>query len=291
MTDQPTDISPAAPAELRLRARIAYDGTDFSGWARQPGLRTVAQVLEEALTTALHAPTPVHTVCAGRTDAGVHARDQHVHADVDAGVWQRACGGDPRRVRRRVNGLLPDDLRMLELRPAEPGFDARFSVVHRRYTYRISDLTEVDPLLRASVVGWPRPLDLDAMNDAAATLVGRHDFAAFCRHRPGSTTVRTLVELSWRRDDATRLAELTVVADAFCHSMVRSLVGVLLPVGEGRREVSWPGQVLMQGERRGDVTVAPARGLVLAEVTYADDLAAQARRSRRVRTLPTRHER
>lgn len=272
------------PPDVRLRARVAYDGTDFSGWARQPGRRTVQEELERALTTALRSPIPVHTVCAGRTDAGVHARDQHVHADIPSDVWPAAH--DDRRLARRLNGLLPPDVRVLEVRRAEPGFDARFSVDHRRYTYRVSDVAEVDPLWRTSVVGWPRRLDIEAMNDAAAALVGRHDFAAFCRHRPGSTTVRTLLELTWRRDAATRLAQLSVVADAFCHSMVRSLVGVLLPVGEGRRDVSWPAQVLREGLRRGDVMVAPAHGLMLEQVTYADDLAGQAQRARRMRTVP-----
>ncbi|MDQ1247846.1 MAG: tRNA pseudouridine38-40 synthase [Actinomycetota bacterium] len=263
---------------LRVRVRLGYDGTDFHGWARQPGLRTVQGEVEEALATALRLTVRPRTVCAGRTDAGVHARDQHLHVDVPTAQWP----GEGAQVARRLNGLLPADVRIFECSAAPPGFDARFSVRSRAYRYRVCDGAEVDPLQRRFVVGHPRRLDLAAMNSAAADLLGEHDFAAFCRFRAGSTTVRTLLRMEWRRDHD-GLADLVVRADAFCHSMVRSLVGVLLPVGDGRRDTAWPQQMLAEGMRSPEIVVAPARGLVLDRVEYAEDVAAQAVVARRVR--------
>jgi tRNA pseudouridine38-40 synthase len=263
---------------LRVRARLGYDGTHFHGWARQPGLRTVQGEVESALATVLRLPERPRTVCAGRTDAGVHAADQHLHVDLPTEAWP----GDGPRVRRRLNGLLAADVRVFEVELAPRGFDARFSVRSRRYRYRVRDGGEVDPLQRCFVVGHPGRLDIDAMNEAAGALLGEHDFAAFCRRREGTSTVRTLLELAWHRD-ASDLAELTVQADAFCHSMVRSLVGVLLPVGDGRRDVGWPGRMLASRQRGPEVVVAPASGLVLDRVEYAEDLAEQAQRARRLR--------
>jgi tRNA pseudouridine38-40 synthase len=134
------------------------------------------------------------------------------------------------------------------------------------------------------VLEWPRPLDVDAMNAAAAALLGEHDFAAFCRRREGATTVRTLLDVTWSRD-ATGIAVLDVRADAFCHSMVRSLVGCLLAVGEGRREPDWAASILTAGVRSSEVAVAPPHGLTLEEVGYPEDadLAARAERARRMR--------
>jgi tRNA pseudouridine38-40 synthase len=208
---------------------------------------------------------PVQTVCAGRTDAGVHARGQVAH--VDASVWPVEVDA------QRINRALPDDIRVIRVAPAPPGFDARFSALWRRYSYRVSDNgLGPDPLLRRQVLDWGRPLELDAMNEAAAALLGEHDFAAFCKPRPEATTVRTLLDLHWSRpQEADGDAVLTVRADAFCHSMVRSLVGVLLPVGDARRPVSWPGQVLAAGMRDSGVTVMPAHPLVLEEVAYPAD--------------------
>lgn len=264
---------------VRIRARLAYDGTDFSGWARQPDRRTVQGEVERALTVALHHPVPVQVVCAGRTDAGVHARDQHIHADLRAEVWNPA---DTHRLVRRINGLLPDDVRMRDLASAPAGFDARFSVLSRRYCYRLTDGTEVDPLQRRFVVTWPHVLDLDAMNTAARAVLGEHDFAAFCRRRPEASSVRTLRHLRWQRD-AHGVVAMSIEADAFCHSMVRSLVGAFLPVGSGRRPPEWPAAVLAGGKRIPEVVVMPAHGLVLERVSYADDPAAQAAVARRVR--------
>ena len=275
---------------MRLRLDLAYDGTGFHGWAVQPSLRTVQGELEAALATVLRVET-VSVTCAGRTDTGVHARGQVVHLDVEADVLAAAAGRStapaPEALLRRLNGVLPVDVRVQRAAEAPDTFDARFSALWRRYAYRIADAADlVDPLVRTAVLAWPRPLDLDAMNAAAATLVGEHDFAAFCRKREGATTIRTLLELRWDRDDA-GLAVATVRADAFCHSMVRALVGAMVAVGEGRRTPEWAGEVLHGAVRDPGVTVMHAHGLTLEQVAYpADDrLAAQADAARVVRTL------
>jgi tRNA pseudouridine38-40 synthase len=273
---------------VRLRLDLAYDGGDFHGWATQPGLRTVQGLLEEALATLLRVDS-VPVTCAGRTDTGVHARGQVAHLDVDAGVLEAAAGRStqppPEALMRRLNGVLPDDVRVLRVAEAPDGFDARFSALWRRYAYRIADTPAVvDPVTRNHVLTWPRPLDLDAMNQAAVHLQGEHDFAAFCRKREGATTVRTLLELGWTRD-AAGVATLTVRADAFCHNMVRALVGCLVAVGEGRQVPTWPKEVLEAGARDPRVTVMQAHGLTLEEVAYpaAGELAARAEQARRLR--------
>ncbi len=270
---------------MRLRIDIAYDGTDFSGWASQPSLRTVQETLEQALGTALRVPAP-RLVCAGRTDAGVHARGQVVHLDVDpvalAGAAGRAQEPPPQALVRRLNGILPADVRVRRVREVSAAFDARFSALWRRYVYRVVDSAEaLDPLQRGHVLAWPRPLDEAAMSVAAAGLVGHHDFASFCRQRAGATTVRVLHELTWaRREDG--VLEATVRADAFCHSQVRALVGCLLAVGDGRRPVEWPAEVLQARRRDPAVAVAPAHGLTLEQVAYPveDELAARATMTR-----------
>ncbi len=258
---------------MRLRIDLAYDGTEFRGWAAQPGLRTVEGELTTALATALRVDA-VTVVCAGRTDAGVHARAQVVHCDVET--------SPPPSTDRRLNGLLPRDVRVRRLSEAPAGFDARFAASWRRYAYRIADTAAlVDPLVRSHVLTWPRPLDLDAMNEASARLVGQHDFASFCRRRAGATTIRELLDLSWSRDPA-GLAVATVRADAFCHTMVRSLVGCLLAVGDGRRPPAWAVEILRAEARHPSVIVARARGLTLEEVAYPPDeeLAARAEATR-----------
>ncbi len=265
---------------MRLRIDLAYDGTDFHGWATQPGLRTVQGELSAALATALRMPT-VGLVCAGRTDTGVHARGQVVHADVDAESLASSTGRSAEppldALRRRVNGILDPDVRVRRVVEAPGGFDARFSALWRRYAYRIADEPgAVDPLARRHVLTWPRPLDLAAMNEASALLLGEHDFASFCRQREGATTIRTLLELDWVRDDDGR-AVATVRADAFCHSMVRSLVGCLLPVGDGRRPPAWAEEVLRAATRDPAVTVAQPHGLTFEQVAYPDDAGLGAR--------------
>jgi tRNA pseudouridine38-40 synthase len=275
---------------LRVRLDLAYDGSGFHGWAAQPALRTVQGELEAALRTVLRLPSdqPVPTVCAGRTDTGVHARGQVVHVDVPPGAVERAAGRFDSAydaLVRRLNGVLEPDVRVRRARAAPVGFDARFSAEWRRYVYRIvDDPGVVDPLVRGHVLEWPRALDVTAMAEASQHLLGERDFASFCKRREGATTVRTLLALSWTRLPAGGI-EVTVRADAFCHSMVRSLVGCLLSVGEGRRPVSWPGEILAGGARSPSVVVAPAHGLTLEEVGYPsdDELAAQAVLTRRRR--------
>ena len=275
---------------MRLRLDLAYDGTDFHGWAAQPTLRTVQGTLEAALAQVLRLDS-VAVTCAGRTDTGVHARGQVVHLDVEEHALEESAGRSTspptEALLRRLNGVLPVDVRVHRVAVAADGFDARFSALWRRYAYRIADAPDlVDPLERTAVLAWPRRLDLAAMNEAAALLTGEHDFAAFCRKREGATTIRTLLDLSWDRDP-TGLVVATVRADAFCHSMVRALVGCLVAVGEGRRTPSWAGEVLRSAIRDPGVTVMHAHGLTLEEVAYPpdDELAAQAKAARVVRTL------
>jgi len=263
---------------VRWRIDVRYDGGGFHGWARQDGLRTVQGVLEEALGVVLRLPERPAVTCAGRTDTGVHARGQVVHVDLDVETGSTD-------LLRRLNGVLPDDVSVTAVAEAAAGFDARFSAVWRRYVYRLcDDARSWDPLRRAEVLRVGRPLDVVRMNEAAGRMLGEHDFAAFCRRREGASTVRALLEFSWLRGES-GLVEGTVVADAFCHSMVRALVGSMIPVGDGRREVGWPAAVLAGGVRDSAVAVVPAHGLTLEEVRYPadDELAARAEQSRQVR--------
>ncbi|MCC2318951.1 tRNA pseudouridine(38-40) synthase TruA [Cellulomonas chengniuliangii] len=263
---------------VRLRLDLAYDGTDFAGWARQPGLRTVEATLVEALARVLRQPA-VQVTVAGRTDAGVHAQGQVAHADVDAQAWEAMPGRSSRTPEEslviRLTGVLPPDVVVHRVAVAPPGFDARFSALRRLYAYRICDTAaRQDPLRRASVLRHRRALDVEAMDAASRLLLGRHDFAAFCKPREGATTIRTLENLSWTRP--TRGADEGLVvarvqADAFCHSMVRALVGASLAVGEGRRPVTWPAELLASRKRDPGSAVAPAYGLTLEEVTYPPD--------------------
>lgn len=272
-----------SPAEglIRLRLDVAYDGTGFAGWARQPGQRTVQGEIEDALMRVARLGA-VRLTVAGRTDAGVHARGQVAHVDLPDDV---VLGG----LARRLNGVLDRAVRVLALSRAPDGFDARFSALSRRYVYRISDAPYgADPLHRHETLVSARPLDADRMRYAALLLLGEHDFAAFCRRREGATTIRTLLRLDVaRHHDGTITAD--VEADAFCHSMVRALVGALMAVGEGRRGPEWPAQVLSRGIRDPGVTVVPAHGLTLVEVRYPPDadLATRAEQTRAVRVPPT----
>ncbi|MBO9554185.1 tRNA pseudouridine(38-40) synthase TruA [Cellulomonas sp.] len=279
---------------MRLRLDLAYDGTAFAGWARQPTLRTVQGVLEDALATVLRAgplgrPAPRVTV-AGRTDAGVHARGQVAHVDVEPVLLHAARGRSDRTATQallsRLAGVLPPDLVVHRVLDAPAGFDARFSALRRRYTYRICDDHEHrDPLTRTHVLWHRRPLDAEAMDSAARTLLGRHDFAAFCKPREGATTIRTLEVFRWSRPTEGPDAGLVVAdvqADAFCHSMVRALVGASVAVGEGRRAVTWPAELLAGRRREGGAAVVAAHGLTLEEVGYPsdDELAARADQTR-----------
>lgn len=291
---------------VRLRLDLAYDGTAFAGWAVQPGLRTVQGVLEAGLARVMRLPA-ARTAVAGRTDAGVHARGQVVHLDVPAPALAGVVGRSGRQpcdaLLHRLRGVLPDDVVVHAAARAPAGFDARFSATGRTYVYRLVDDGLARPLRRHDVVAVRGPLDVAAMAEAGRTLLGLRDFAAYCRRREGATTVRTLRRLEVARSDevvealagpvlAPRppLVLVVVEADAFCRSMVRSLVGTLVSVGQGRRPVGWPAQVMAAARRDPGVQVAPARGLVLERVDYpADDALAEratTARARRDAVLP-----
>jgi tRNA pseudouridine38-40 synthase len=315
----PAVVVAAGAAAVRIRLDLAYDGTDFAGWAVQPGQRTVAGVLHEALATLFRVRVPM--VVAGRTDAGVHASGQVAHIDLDrvalvvltprdrvSGTLQAEPAASAHRVDlaghgdsadsvidggligllRRLAGLLPTDVRVTAAQLAADGFDARFSALRRHYQYRVSTSEwGVEPLRRFDTLRWGRPLDVVAMRTAAASLVGLHDFAAYCRPRQGSTTIRDLQRLTVTSDDA--LVTIDATADAFCHSMVRSIVGVLLAVGSGRFDESKPAVLLQARSRTAQVAVAPAHGLTLTGVDYppAAELATRAALTRALRDATT----
>ena len=280
----PLNDAPAIDADggcVRLRLDIAYDGTDFAGWATQSGQRTVAGILEEALSTVFR--TPVRLRAAGRTDTGVHAIGQVAHIDVPLDALPNAYPRSPRQnepeflpLVRRLGRLLPADVRIRRIIRAAAGFDARFSALRRHYIYRLSTAPYgVEPHEARYVTAWPRPLDVDAMMAASRNLLGLHDFAAFCRHREAATTIRDLQRLDWSREGD--LITAHVSADAFCWSMVRSLVGALLAVGEQRRTADWCAKLLTDTRRSSDFAAAPARGLTLVRVDYPPDSELQAR--------------
>jgi tRNA pseudouridine38-40 synthase len=275
---------------VRIRLDIAYDGTHFRGWARQPGLRTVQGVLEDALGRILGGRPLL--VVAGRTDAGVHATGQVAHLDLDPGQVERLASSTRRdsaadpvaSLARRVNGAVGAyaDVTVRSTRAAPEGFDARFSAVWRRYAYRIADdASGYDPLERHRTTTVRAALDAGGMDAAARSLIGLHDFAAYCKPRDEATTIRTLLEFDWHRD-AQGVLVANIRADAFCHSMVRALVGACVAVGTGRIGVGDVAALRDAGERTSAFTVLAARGLTLAEVGYpADDLlAARAEQTR-----------
>ena len=245
----------------RLRIEIAYDGTNFSGWAVQPDRRTVQACIEEALSKI--ARVNVETIVAGRTDAGVHATGQVIHVDVPESLVLEDLG-------YKLNRILDEDVRINNIEIAPPAFHARFSALRRYYEYRILDENKViQPLARLNTASWYRPLDVDLMNHASALLLGTHDYAAFCKFREGGTTIRTLETYQWRRDREGYLVA-DVVADAFCYSMVRNLVGAIVCVADGRKDPEWISTLLENKERVNDSLVFPARGLTLYKVDYPD---------------------
>ncbi|MEU1304223.1 tRNA pseudouridine(38-40) synthase TruA [Streptomyces shenzhenensis] len=271
------------PGRVRVRLDLSYDGTDFSGWAKQAGgRRTVQGEIEDALRTVTRSGDTTHELTvAGRTDAGVHARGQVAHVDLPAGLWAE----HREKLLRRLAGRLPKDIRVWALTEAPAGFDARFAALWRRYVYRVGDRPGgVDPLLRGHVLWHDWALDVAVMDAAAKSLIGEHDFAAYAKRREGATTVREILAFGVRRrtDD---IVEIEVRADAFCHNQVRSMVGALLFVGDGHRGVEWPRKVLDAGVRDSAVHVVRPHGLTLEEVAYpADELLAERQsQARRVR--------
>ena len=247
----------------RLRLDLSYDGTNFSGWGIQPDRRTVQQSVEDAISTVAQAKA--ETIVAGRTDAGVHATGQVIHVDLPESL-------ELTDLAYKLNRILDQDIRINQITIAPPAFHARFSALRRYYEYRILDENKViPPLSRFNTESWYRPLDVDVMNQASALLLGTHDYAAFCRFREGATTIRTLEIYSWRRDNQGVLIA-DVVADAFCYSMVRNLVGAIVCVADGRKDASWISTLLENKERVSDSLVFPARGLSLYKVDYPDDV-------------------
>jgi tRNA pseudouridine38-40 synthase len=269
-------IEPALNPEsgfCRLRIDLAYDGTNFAGWAKQPDLRTLQGVLEDCLAKLVR--TQVNTVVAGRTDAGVHATGQVVHVDIpedapnsryrpEEDIW------DFDHFKYRLNQMLDEDVRVLKVDAAPVNFDARFSATARHYRYKLLDGNmELPPLQRFDAATWFRSLDLELMNQASAPLLGKHDFFTFCRYREGSTTLRTLLEFNWSRDFQ-GFVICDIAADGFGWNMVRNLVGAAVCVGEGRFPVTWMAEILTAGARVSDSYVFPARGLTLVAVDYPD---------------------
>lgn len=264
----------------RIRLDLAYDGNAYKGWAHQPGLQTVEGVLREALATIIRREVPV--TVAGRTDAGVHARGQVVHLDLEAEEFENLARGrqiqPAEAMTRRLNGVLgrqEGGVVVYSAREVPAEFDARFSALSRTYTYRIADRRELwDPLRRFDTAWLRSGLDAKLMDAEATSVLGLHDFGGFCRPREYSTTIRDLLSFSITRgEDEVITARLT--ADAFCHHMVRALIGAAISVGEGRRAPGWLFELLQDPEWNERVRLAPPQGLVLESVDYpADDLLA-----------------
>ncbi|XUL88596.1 tRNA pseudouridine(38-40) synthase TruA [Streptomyces galilaeus] len=268
---------------VRVRLDLSYDGTAFSGWAKQAGgRRTVQGEVEDALRTVTRSGDVAYDLTvAGRTDAGVHARGQVAHVDLPVSLWAE----HQEKLLKRLAGRLPKDVRVWRVAEAPEGFNARFAALWRRYVYRVGDRPGgVDPLLRNHVLWHDWELDVDLMDAAAKSLVGEHDFAAYAKKREGATTIREILDFGVRRR-GDGVVEIEVRADAFCHNQVRSMVGALLFVGDGHRGAEWPRKVLDAGVRDSAVHVVRPHGLTLEEVAYPADesLMERQRLARRVR--------
>jgi len=269
-------IEPALNPESgfrRLRIDLAYDGTNFAGWAKQPEQRTLQGSIEEVLARVLR--IPVKTVVAGRTDAGVHAAGQVVHVDIPNNLAPSRYRPDEELLdvehfKFRLNQMLDAEIRVLEVSAAPTNFDARFSASARHYNYKLLDGNQdLPPLQRFDAATWFRPLDIELMNRASATLLGKHDFSTFCRYREGGRRLRTLLKFNWiRNPQGFVICEIS--ADGFGWNMVRNLVGAAVCVGEGRFPPGWMNEILIQTTRVSDSYVFPARGLTLARVDYPD---------------------
>jgi tRNA pseudouridine38-40 synthase len=276
---------------------LAYDGGPFKGWARQPGLPSVQEAVESALAVVTR--QELRVVVAGRTDTGVHASGQVLHVDLDAAAVAKVGvrdGGEPVETTlvRRLNAVLARSTGRAVLihgaRRVPPGFDARFSALWRSYTYTIADSAERwDPLRRGDTLFHPRPLDVGAMRSELRLLLGLNDFLSFCKPREEATTVRELQAGDVVRGDD-GLVRVHLRADAFCHHMVRTIVGALVAVGEGRQDPGWVGQRLAERTRDAKTVMVPGHALVLTGVGYPRDDAAGARadatRAKRPDILP-----
>ena len=246
----------------RLRVDLTYEGTNFSGWAKQPNERTVQEEVEKALGTITQ--TKVATIVAGRTDAGVHAKHQVIHTDLPTQT-------DINNLAFRLNQILDADIRVLTAQWAPDNFHARFTAISRTYQYKIIDGGKVTaPLDRHDSTEWFRPLDIELMNSGSKLLLGVHDFFAFCKFREGGTTIRNLLQFDWVRDEK-GYAVAKIKAESFRYNMVRNLVGAAVCVGEKRFEPQWMLKTLKDKVRIPDSYVFPAKGLSLIQVEYPSE--------------------
>ena len=259
---------------LRLKIELAYDGTRYAGWAKQPNQLTIQAEIESAIFKVTRNRSS--TVVAGRTDAGVHAAHQIIHLDLPSDAAVSRYRPDENRweignLAFRLNQILDEDIRILKVEVASQDFHARYSALSREYTYKILDGgRQIPPLQRFGVAPWYRELDLDLLNEVCAQLLGEHDFAAFCKFREASTTIRNLQEFSWQRDNIGFLVA-RIRADAFCYSMIRNLVGAAVCVGEKRFPAQWMLDIFTAKSRVSDSYVFPARGLTLVKIEYPDE--------------------
>ncbi len=269
----------------RFRIDFAYDGTDFNGWAKQPGLRTVQGDLLAVLEQIFGASENDFGMrVAGRTDAGVHADHQVCHIDLSEAALKR-LGRTPLTA-TRLNNLLPSDIAVHSVTEAADGFDARFSAIGRSYKYLITDgLCKPNPKRARYALSLKKELDIELMKKAALLLVGLKDFGAFCKPREGATTIRELRTLTVTRLPDSSI-EVFLEADAFCHNMVRAIVGSLIAVGEKRQSLDELKRMQEAAKRGAKVKVVDPRGLTLDAISYPSDekLAEQAQRARRRRT-------
>ncbi len=284
--NEPVDLT--VDGFIRLRIDFGYDGTDFYGWSKQPGLRTIQQSFLDALTTIFgESSNDFNLRVAGRTDAGVHAIGQVAHFDVTEAALQRLGRASVPEIAHKLNGLLPNDLQVKSVSLAPAGFDARFSAINRRYRFRLADsVAEHNPLEARFTLEVAGTLDAGAMHIAAQQLVGLNDFASFCKPREGSTTIRELQEVVVRRAHG-GVVEVELQADAFCHNMVRSIVGALIAVGQGKADAAKLRQLLESTSREGSFKVVAPHGLALLAIGYPADelLEAQAVKARNMRSL------
>lgn len=249
----------------RLRLDIGYDGTDFHGWAVQPDLRTVQGEIERALRIVVRDPNPFpRLTVGGRTDTGVHARGQVAHVDVPADIAKELT---PRRITALLNRTAPDAI-VHDVTLVPESFDARFSALRRRYEYRVTDRRmRRDPLTARFTAVTQKDLDPALLQAAADEFLGLNDFTSFCKARPGSTAVRELLLFEWTVN-AEGVCVARIEADAFCHSMVRALVGIVCEVGQGVLSLDGVRRLRDARERTNKIPVMPAHGLSLEEIAY-----------------------